>query len=85
MSKHYIYFVLNYTDQTTGKSAAHVLKFHSNNNLLNICNGLQSITNTKGETATLNIIHFCRTEQEAYTIREGWNKTYRAEKKHFDY
>lgn len=84
MSKYFNYFVLNYTDETTNKKRAHVLKFGKSNNLISIYKDFQTITNTKGEKATLNIIHYCETEKAAFTTCESWNDEYKKQGLHFD-
>lgn len=84
MSKYYNYFILNYTDETTNKKRAHVLQFGKSNNILTISQDFQKITNTKGETATLNIIHLCETQKAAFDTCESWNNSYKMQGLHFD-
>ena len=84
MSKYYNYFVLNYTDETTNKKRAHVLQFGKLNNLISIYKDFQTITNTKGEKATLNIIHLAKNKKDAFTTCENWNDIYKKEQLHFD-
>ena len=84
MSKYYYFFVLNYTDEKTKKSRAHVLRLGKSCNLKIIYNDFATITNTGGEVASLDYIHLAPTEKAAFDICEDWNGTYKKEGRHFD-
>lgn len=84
MSKYYNYFVLNYTDEKTNKKRAHVLQLGKSVNLITINQDFNTITNSKGEKATLNIIHLAKNQKDAFQTCESWNDNYKKEQLHFD-